>query len=165
MMSQPASASTSAWLDQDLDGLVVEDFAVAHQPVMAVARVGVERDVAQDADLRHFLLDRAHGAADQIVRIERLAAVVRRASEDRCRETARGTGCRARRRVPPRAPPRSTVRRSTPGMEGTGTRVLAPSTMNIGQIRSSAVSTLSRTMRRAQSLRRMRRRRMVEIRA
>jgi hypothetical protein len=54
----------------------------------------------------------------------------------------------------------STVSRSTPGMEGTGTRALSPSMTNSGQIRSSVVSWFSRTMRRAQSLRRLRRRRV-----
>ena len=49
-------------LDQHRDGLVVEDHAVAHQAVMAVAGVGIERHVAEDADLRHFLLDGADGA-------------------------------------------------------------------------------------------------------
>ena len=39
-------------LHQHLDGLVVEDDAVAHQAVMAVAGIGIERDVAQDADAR-----------------------------------------------------------------------------------------------------------------
>ena len=43
---------------------------------MAVAGIGIERDVAEDADLRHLLLDRADGAADQIVGIERFAAVL-----------------------------------------------------------------------------------------
>ena len=61
-------------LDQNRDGLVVENDAVAQQAVMAVAGKGIERDVAEDADLGHFLLDGADGAADQIVRVERLAA-------------------------------------------------------------------------------------------
>ncbi len=43
---------------------------------MAVAGEGIERDVAKDADLRHFLLDGADGAADEIVGIERFAAVL-----------------------------------------------------------------------------------------
>ena len=43
---------------------------------MAVAGIGIERDVAEDADLGHLLLDRADGAADQVVRIERFAAVL-----------------------------------------------------------------------------------------
>src|ERR1044072_7784359 len=50
-----------------------------------------------------------------------------------------------------------TVRRSTPGIEATGVRVLVPSTTNIGQIRSSVVSTFSRTSRRAHSALRLRR--------
>ena len=36
---------------QHLDGLVVDDLVAAQQAVMAVAGVGIERDVAQDADL------------------------------------------------------------------------------------------------------------------
>ena len=39
-------------LDQHRDGLVVEDFAVAQQAVMAVAGEGIERHVAEKADLR-----------------------------------------------------------------------------------------------------------------
>ena len=69
MMSQPASRLHQRLLDQHRDGFVVEDDAVvAQQAVMAVAGVGIERHVAQDADLRHFLLDGADGPADQIVR-------------------------------------------------------------------------------------------------
>ena len=33
-------------MDQDCDGLVVEDPIALHHPVVAVAGVGVERDVA-----------------------------------------------------------------------------------------------------------------------
>src|SRR5262249_915109 len=55
----------------------------------------------------------------------------------------------------------STDRRSTPGIEGTATRVFLPSTTNSGQIRSSVVSRFSRTMRRAHSVRRLRRGRLV----
>ena len=62
--------------DQHANGLVVEDDAVAQQPVMAVAGIGIERHVAEHADLRHFFLDGANGAADQIVGIERFGAVV-----------------------------------------------------------------------------------------
>src|SRR5262245_43071770 len=51
----------------------------------------------------------------------------------------------------------STESRSTPGMESTGILWPVPSTRNSGQIRSSAVSTCSRTIRRAQSARRLRR--------
>jgi hypothetical protein len=49
------------------------------------------------------------------------------------------------------------VKRSTPGMEPTGWRPLAPSTMKIGQIRSFAVSTFSRTSRLDHSALRLRR--------
>ncbi len=63
-------------LHQHGDGLVVEDRAVAHQAVVAVAGVGIERHVAQHADLRHRFLDGADRLADQIVGIERLAAVL-----------------------------------------------------------------------------------------
>ena len=41
-------------LDQHRDRLVVEDVAVAQQAVVAVAGVGIERDVAEDADVRHL---------------------------------------------------------------------------------------------------------------
>ena len=53
MMSQPASACTSACLHQRLKRLVVDDLAVAHQAVVAVAGVGVERHVEQHADVEH----------------------------------------------------------------------------------------------------------------
>ncbi len=55
-------------LHQHLHGLVVDDVAVAQQAVMAVAGIGIERHVAEDADLGHLLLDRADRAAHQIVR-------------------------------------------------------------------------------------------------
>ena len=76
MMSQPASASHQRLLHQHLDRLVVDDLVAAHQAVMAVAGVGIERDVAQDADVGHFLLDGADRLADQIVGIERFAAAL-----------------------------------------------------------------------------------------
>ena len=47
--------------------------------------------------------------------------------------------------------------RSMPGMESIATRFFEPSTRNSGQIRSSAVSTFSRTIRRAHSALRLRR--------
>ncbi len=40
-----------------------------------MGREGVEGDVADDADLRHLLLDCAHRAADEVVRVERLLAI------------------------------------------------------------------------------------------
>ena len=51
----------------------------------------------------------------------------------------------------------SMVSRSTPGIEGTDSRRFSPSMMKIGQIRSLVVSTVSRTIRRAHSVRRLRR--------
>jgi hypothetical protein len=63
-------------LHQHRHGLVVEDLAVGDQPVMAVAGEGIERDVAEHADVGEFLLDRAHRLADQIVRIERLRTLL-----------------------------------------------------------------------------------------
>lgn len=59
----------------------------------------------------------------------------------------------------------STLRRSTPGIEATCSRLLLPSIRNSGQIRSSVVSTFSRTMRRAHSALRLRRGRTVRSRA
>ena len=61
-------------MHQHRDRLVIEDDAIAQQAVVAMAGEGIERDVAEDADLRHFLLDRADGTADKIVRIERFAS-------------------------------------------------------------------------------------------
>ena len=60
--------------DQHGDRFVVENDPVAKQAVVTVAGKGVERHVAQDADVGHFFLDRADGAADKIVGIERFAA-------------------------------------------------------------------------------------------
>ena len=61
---------------QDLDGLVVQDHAVLQQSVMAVAGERIERDIAQDADLGHGFLDRAHGTAHQVLGIDGLAATL-----------------------------------------------------------------------------------------
>ena len=54
MMSQPASAWTSACRTRTSTVSSLTISSPAHQPVMAVAGVGVERDVAQDADVRHL---------------------------------------------------------------------------------------------------------------
>ena len=43
---------------------------------MAVAGIGIERHVAEDADVRHLLLDGADRPADEVVRVERLGAGV-----------------------------------------------------------------------------------------
>ena len=152
MMSQPASRLHQRLLHQHLDGLVIEDHAVAQQPVMAVAGVGIERDVAQDADVRHFLLDRADGAADEIVGIERLAAVLvaqarigigkERDAGDRELRRALGLAHGLIDRKPLHARHRGDRH----------ARAFCPSTTNIGQIRSAADSVFSRTMRRSHSV-------------
>ena len=59
---------------QCLDGLVVEDPIALHDAVVAVRGIGIERDVAEDADLRHGGLDRAACPADEIALVEGLAA-------------------------------------------------------------------------------------------
>ena len=110
-------------LDQHLDGLVVEDLAVPEQAVMAVAGIGIERDVAQDADIGHFLLDGADGAADEVVRIERLGCRSRRAGPGRYRGTGRCRGCRSRAARSASRTASSTEIRSTPGIEPTGMRL------------------------------------------
>ncbi len=81
IMSEGAitSAPARAWLSdcshQNGDGFVVEDGLALHHAVVAVAGVGVERDICDQADVGNFLLDRAADAADQIFGIERLRAV------------------------------------------------------------------------------------------
>ena len=143
-------------VDQDRDRLVVEDLALAQEAVMAVAGIGIERDVAQDSDIGKFLLDRADGAADQIVGIERLGSIV-------VAQRRVGVGEESQRRMPSLAA-RSASRtassidtRSTPGIEAIAMRWRAPSTTNSGQIRSSAVGAFSRTIRRTHGARRLRR--------
>ena len=55
MMSQPASAWTSAWRTSTATVSSLTNDAVLHQPVMAVTGIGVERHVAEHADLGHRL--------------------------------------------------------------------------------------------------------------
>ena len=76
MMSAPASASTRACFASIATVSSLAMTPSRKQPVMAVAGIGIERDVAQDADLRHRLLDGAHRATDQIFGVERLGPVV-----------------------------------------------------------------------------------------
>ena len=61
-------------LGQDGDGVVVEDDAVAQEAVVAVAGIGIEGHVRDDADLRHGRLDGAHRTADEVVRLQGLGA-------------------------------------------------------------------------------------------
>ena len=53
-ISQPAAARASRLAGQGLERLVVDDDAVADDAVLAVGGVGVERHVADDADLGHL---------------------------------------------------------------------------------------------------------------
>ena len=69
----PGLGLRQAHLDQRLDRLVVQDDAVAHQPVMAVDVVGVERHIGHHRDLGHLGLDRADGAVRQVVGVPRLS--------------------------------------------------------------------------------------------
>ena len=62
--------------DQGAHGGVIGNFIALHEPVMAMACIGVECNIGDHADLRNLLLDRAHGAADQIVGIESLRAAL-----------------------------------------------------------------------------------------
>ena len=67
MTSAPARAWLSDCLDQRRDRLIVEDLVAAEKAVVAVARIGVERDVGDEPDLGEFLLDGAAGAADEVL--------------------------------------------------------------------------------------------------
>jgi hypothetical protein len=65
-------------LDQRFDGDVVDDVtAVVDEAVLAVRGERVERDVGDDAEFGKFLLERAHRALDEAIRIPRLARVER----------------------------------------------------------------------------------------
>ena len=158
MTSAPASAWISAWTTELLDGRVVDDLLADQEPVMAVAGVGVERDVDDDADLGHRGLDGAGRGADEIVRVERLRAgrVAEPGvgvGEERDRRDAERRGARRR-----RATARSTDRRSTPGIDGdrlrSRPRRRPGRSARSGRRRSAS---FSRTSRRDQSVRRLRR--------
>ena len=71
-MSAPAAAWTSACSTRIDDRVVVDDVAgLVDDTVVAVRRVGIERDVGEHADLRRRVLDRLDRAADEVVGIER----------------------------------------------------------------------------------------------
>ena len=73
--SQPASAWTRACLARTARVASFDHVVALEQTVVAVGGVGIERDVADHAELRQRVLDRAHRPADQVVRVGRLAAV------------------------------------------------------------------------------------------
>ncbi len=73
--------------NQHVDRRVVDDIArLVEQAVLSVCRIRVERHVGEQADLRHGVLDGADRRAHQIVRIERLGAVVAALVSGRVRE-------------------------------------------------------------------------------
>ena len=128
---------------------------------MAVARIRVERDVGDDADLRHGRLDGARRPGRRGCGCSAPPSRARREAPGRCWERARSPGM-------PRDAARSAARtassiasRSTPGIERDRLAVLSPSIRKSGQIRSSVVSRFSRTSRRDQSALRLRRGRCV----
>jgi len=64
--------------DQHRHGGVVDDVArLVEQAVLAVRRERIERDVGHHAQVGEMLLQRAHGARDQAVGVERLGAIGR----------------------------------------------------------------------------------------
>ena len=63
-------------LDEGRVGFVIQDDAVAHQAVVAVTGVGVERHVENDADVEACRLDGARRPADDVVAVEGLAGVI-----------------------------------------------------------------------------------------
>ena len=65
-----------ALADQGGDRRIIDDLAVMHEPVMAMAGIGIERHVAHDADLRHRRLDGPHRPAHEIVAAVGLPAIV-----------------------------------------------------------------------------------------
>ena len=84
-------------LHQRVDGDVVHDVAgVVDDAVLTVRRVRIQRDVGDDAELRHRLLDRTHGALRESFRIPGLAAVQALGVGGRAPGTAPAPGCRAR---------------------------------------------------------------------
>ena len=78
MISAPAFGLVDRLVDQHCHRIVIDDIAgVVEQPVLAVAGIGVERDIGEDADIASAgIADRLDRAAHQIVGIERLGPVV-----------------------------------------------------------------------------------------
>ena len=148
-MSAPASAWTSAWSTSTFDRVVVDDVAgLVDEPVVAVRGVGIERDVGQDADLRHRVLDRLDRAADEIVGVERLLA------RPRCGARSGVFGNRATHGMPRSAASRalaasrSTLQRRRREASRSAPRNPEPSQMNSGQMKSLGCSRCSASIAR-----------------
>ena len=74
-ISHPASACSRACFTRMATEAIIDDFAIFHKPVMAVAGIGIQRHIAHDADFRHCRLDGANRPADQIVLVKGLAGI------------------------------------------------------------------------------------------
>ena len=131
--SAPASACDKPLLDQRGHRHVVHDVtAVVDDAVLSVRRERIERDVGDDAEFRHFVLDRAHGALRQAVGVPGFAAVETLGLGCRDREQRNGRERQAGRSQSASRTSSSTVTRSMPGIDGIGTRCLTPSITNTG---------------------------------
>ena len=105
-MSAPASAWTSACSTRIALVVVVEHIARrVDEPVMAVRGIGIERDVGEHADLGRRILRRLDRAADQIVRVERLARIVGAQAGRRVGEQGDAGNAEVARLARPRADP------------------------------------------------------------
>ena len=137
-MSTPASRVSERLLLQYREGLVVEHIAgLVDEAVLPMARVGIERDVGDDADFRKALLQFAHAARHQALGIEGLLGVggLQRGVDHRKERDRRNAECERlldhREQVVDAAARRR--RASKPPARG----ALLPSRTNTGRIRSS----------------------------
>ncbi len=84
---RPRCGLHQSLLGEQLHRVVVDDIAgLVGEAVMAVGGIGIERDVGQHADLRRGLLGGLDRAADEIVRVERLARLAAAQGGRRVRE-------------------------------------------------------------------------------
>ncbi len=117
-MSTPASACTSACRTSSAHGLVVQHVAVGVQhAVLAVAGVGVERDVGQDAEFGKALLQFAHRARHQALRDWSLRCRPAFSACGSMTGNSASTGIPSATQSSATASSRSTDSRSTPGIE------------------------------------------------
>ena len=137
MMSQPASACTSACCTSISMVASLCTSPSRDQPVMAVAGIGIERHIAQHADLRHRLLDRAHRAADQIVGVDGFAPVFAFQLGIGVGETARSPECPGPPLPSPPPPPGRPTAAPRRAWRRSASRLFSPSITKSGQIRSA----------------------------
>ena len=159
-MSAPAAAWTSACSARIVAVVVVEHIAGrVDDPVMAVRGIGIERDVGQHADVRRGVLGRPDRAADQIVRVERLARIVGAQRRRRVREQGDAGNAEVARLPRPLADPVDRpARHAGQGRD----RLLDPLPFGRRTAARSGppgVSTVSATSARLQAVARVRRRR------